>query len=406
MSHRSRVSVSGPLAEFADGFAERLAGLGYSPRGAEGQLRVMKYLSVSLAAEGLSSGDLTGEVVGRFVAGRQARHVSFRSERALAPLLTFLRDLGVVPVAPAVTPTDPVDVLLKRFAQYLSTQRGLAPATVASYLSQVRPFLVWHDGLRDPRWESLTAAQVDRFVVARAVGQRPRSVQVGLTAVRALVRWMCLEAMAPPGLADMIGSMASAWTATTPPKALTPGQVDDLLTGLSADVVARYRDEAMLALMWRMGFRAGEVASLCLDDIDWRTGVLVVHGKGDRSERVPLPVDVGELLVAYLQRARPVGVDHRQVFLAIDAPHHRLGAAAVSSVATRAAVRGNVPPPCAAHRLRHTAACQVLARGGGLVEAGQLLRHATAAATAVYARCDLAALSVLVRPWPVQVMAS
>lgn len=405
MSHLSRVVVSGPLAEFADGFAVRLACLGYSPRGAEGQLRVMKYLSVSLAAQGLSAGDLTVEVVGRFVAGRRARRVSFRSERALVPLLTFLRELGAVPPAPAVTPTDPVEVLLERFAQYLSAQRGLAPATVASYVSQARPFLAWHDGLGDSGWESLTAAEVDRFVVARADGHRPRSVQVGLTAVRALLRWMCLEAIAPPGLADLIGSVAG-WGPTVPPKALTLGQVDDLRGGLSADPVARCRDEAMLALMWRMGLRAGEVASLCLDDIGWRAGVVVVHGKGGRSEQVPLPVDVGELLVAYLQRARPVGVDHRQVFLAIDAPHHRLGTAAVSSVATRAAVRGNVPPPCAAHRLRHTAACQVLARGGGLVEAGQLLRHATAAATAVYARCDLTALSVLARPWPVQVMTS
>jgi len=153
MRHASKVLVSGPLAEFADGFAGRLRGLGYSPRSAEAQLRVMKYLSVSLAAEGFSAGDLTVDVVGRFVAGRRARHVSFRSDRALVPLLTFLRELGVVPVAPVVASTDAVDVLLERFAQYLSTQRGLAPATVAGYLSQVRPFLAWHDGLRDPRWE-------------------------------------------------------------------------------------------------------------------------------------------------------------------------------------------------------------------------------------------------------------
>jgi integrase/recombinase XerD len=403
--HLSRVVVSGPLAGFAVGFAERLAGLGYSPSGAEGQLRLLQYLSVSLAGEGLSAGELTVEVVGRFVAGRRARHVSFRSERALVPLLAFLRELGVVAVAPVVVPTDPVEVLLGRFAEYLRTERGLAPATVASYVSQALRFLVWHDGLGDPRWDVLTAAQVDRFVVARAVGQRPRSVQVGLNAVRALVRWMTLEAMAPAGLAGMVGSVA-AWTATTPPKALTPGQVGDLLGGLSVDAVARCRDEAMLALMWRMGLRAGEVASLCLDDIDWRGGVVVVHGKGGRSEQVPLPVDVGELVVAYLQHARPVATGHRQVFLAIDAPHHRLGAAAVSSVVTRAAGRGNVPAPCAAHRLRHTAASGVLARGGGLVEAGQLLRHASAAATAVYARCDLAALSVLVRPWPMPVTTS
>jgi len=362
----------------------------------------MRCLSVFLAGEGLSAGDLSVEAAGRFVAGRRARHASFRSERALAPLLTFLREVGVVAVAPVVAPTDPVEVLLERFAEYLRTQRGLAPATVVSYVSQARPFLAWHDGLDDPRWESLTAVALDRFVVARAASHRPQSVQAGLTAVRALVRWLCLEAMAPPGLADMLGSV-TVRTATTWPKALTRGQVDDLLTGLSGDAVARCRDEAMLALMWRVGLRAGEVASLCLEDINWRTGVVVVHGKGDRSEQVPLPVDVGELLVAYLRRARPVGMGHRQVFLAIDAPHERLSASAVSRVVIRAAVRGNVPAPCAAHRLRHTAACQVLARGGGLVEAGQLLRHATAAATAVYARCDLAALSVLARPWPVPV---
>ena len=387
MRRVSRVLVSGPLAEFAVGFAERLAGLGYSPSGAEGQLRLMKHLSVWLAAEVLSADGLTVEVVARFVAGRRARRTSFRSERALVPLLAFLREIGVAPVAPVVAPTDPVDVLLGRFADYLRTQRGLAPATVISYVSQVRPFLAWHGGLRDTRWESLRAVQVERFVVTRAAGQRPRSVQVGLTAVRALLRWMCLEAMAPPGLADMIGSVA-AWTPTALPKALTPGQVADLLTGLSADAVARCRDEAMLALMWRMGFRAGEVASLCLEDIDWRMGEITAVGKGG------------------LQRARPVGVDHRQVFLAVDAPHHRLGRAAVSSVVVRAAARGGVPAPCAAHQLRHTAACQVLAGGGGLIEAGQLLRHATAAATAVYARCDLAALTVLIRPWPVQVVAS
>jgi integrase/recombinase XerD len=111
MRRVSRVLVSGPLAEFAVGFAERLVGLGYSPSGAEGQLRLMRHLSMWLAAEGLSADGLTVEVVARFVAGRRARCTSLRSERALVPLLAFLRELSVAPVAPVVAPTDPVDVL-------------------------------------------------------------------------------------------------------------------------------------------------------------------------------------------------------------------------------------------------------------------------------------------------------
>lgn len=399
MRRRSGVSVSGPLAEFAVGFTVRLAELGYAPRSVEAQLRLMKHLSEWLGTEGLAVGDLTNAVVVRFVAARRGRYSNFRSERALVPLLAVLRDRGVAP--PAVIPEteDPVEFLLGRFGRYLRTQRGLAPATVSSYLSQARAFLTWQRGLRDARWESLRAAQIDRFIVARAAGQRPRSVQVGLTAVRALLRWMFLEGMVGSELADMIGAVAT-WTPTAPPKALTLGQIDDLRAGLSADPIARYRDEAMLALMWRTGLRAGEVASLCLDDIDWRHGVVLVHGKGGVCEQVPLPVDVGELVVGYLQRARPAASPHRQVFLMVDAPHDRLAASAVSSVAARAAARGGVPGRCAAHRLRHTAACRVLAGGGGLVEAGQLLRHATAAATALYARCDLAALAALARPWP------
>lgn len=152
--------------------------------------------------------------------------------------------------------------------------------------------------------------------------------------------------------------------------------------------------------MHRLGLRAGEVASLRLEDIDWRAGVLTVRGKGARRDQVPLPADVGRLFAAYLRRGRPAGTAQREVFLALDAPHHRLAGGAVSSVTARALARAGIPGPGAAHRLRHTAACGVLAAGGGLAEAGELLRHASAAATAVYAKCDLATLATLARPWP------
>ena len=126
---------------------------------------------------------------------------------------------------------------------------------------------------------------------------------------------------------------------------------------------------------------------------------MVVVGKRGRRDQVPLPVDVGELVVTYLCEGRPGSV-HRQVFLGLDAPHQILGAAAVSSVVARALDRAGIAGPGAAHRLRHTAACGVLARGGGLVEAGQLLRHSSPQATAVYAKADVTALALLARPWP------
>lgn len=388
--------MAGPLEEFAEGFRAELSGLGYSSRGSEAQQRLMGHVSAWLSAQGLAAGDLTVEVADRFVAARRCSHRSLRSSRALVPLLAYLRSRGGIPPAPVVVAVEPVDVLLERFALYLSIERGLAVATVRSYVSQVRPFVQAYGGAG---WGALTARQVAVFVTERAVLQRPRSAAVGANALRCLLRWMWREGLVSSvSLAAAVGKFAAA-TGSVPQRALSRGEVADLVAGLPGGSV-RLRNEAMLALMWRLGLRAGEVASLGLEDVNWRVGVLLVRGKRRRRDHVPLPVDVGELLAGYLLRGRPCGQAHREVFLALDAPHGPLGAAAVSSVAARALADAGVAGRGAAHRLRHTAACGVLAAGGGLVEVGQLLRHASPATSAIYARSDDATLAVLARPWP------
>ena len=395
---RYRVRVRGPLEEFGEEFRTELIRLGYSWASAEAQLGLMKHLSCWLGSQGVSAGDLTPEMAAQFMAARRLVHSQLRGPRALVPLLDFLREQGAAPRPTVVAAATPADVVAERFAQYLLQQRGLAAATVRSYVSQVRPFLVEHVG-EDGRCGSLTARQVAAFVTGRAVGQRPRSVQVGANALRALLRWLWREQMVPALLVDAIGSVAAP-TLNGIPRALSSQQVSDMLAALPADGPVRLRNQAMLTLMWRLGLRAGEVAALSLDDIDWRSAVVTVLGKGGGCEQLPLPVDVGKLLADYVRRGRPAGNAHRQVFLGVDAPHRPVGAAAVSSVAARSFARAGITGPGAAHRLRHTAACGVLAGGGGLVEAGQLLRHRSPAATAIYAKSDVAALAALTRPWP------
>ena len=73
-----------------------------------------------------------------------------------------------------------------------------------------------------------------------------------------------------------------------------------------------------------MALRAGEVAGLCLDDVDWHAGELVVLGKGRRAERLPLPVDVGEAITGYLRAGRPASAQDRALFVRVKAPHHGL----------------------------------------------------------------------------------
>lgn len=397
MGKSSRVLVAGPLEGLAEGFVAELDGLGYAPGSREKQLALMRHLSSWLGERGLSAGDLSGELLTAFVADRRARSVDLYSPRALVLLLGYLRRVGAAPELVAASPDGPVEVVLERFGRYLSTQRGLASATVRSYVSQSRPFLSLHAG-EEADWLALGAGDVDEFVTDSAARLCPRSVATMVRALRSLLRWMWTEGMLSVPLAEIVGSVAVS--SGGPPRALSDVEICDLLAALGGEGPARRRNEAMIALMWRLGLRAGEVATLRLEDIDWSAGVITICGKGDRRERLPLAVDVGELLVGYLRDARPRGGAHRHVFLASNAPHRPLGSAAVTSVAARALARARITGPGAAHRLRHTAACRVLAGGGGLLEAGQLLRHASASATLIYAKSDLTALAALARPWP------
>jgi integrase len=137
---------------------------------------------------------------------------------------------------------------------------------------------------------------------------------------------------------------------------------------------------------------------LTLEDLDWRAGEIVVHGKGRRSDRLPLPTDVGEAITAYLRRGRP-RTPRREVFLRAVAPLAPLSRRGISLVVTRACGRAGVPP-VGAHRLRHTLACDMVRAGVPLPEISQVLRHRSLASTAIYARADVDQLRTLAQPWP------
>jgi integrase/recombinase XerD len=159
------------------------------------------------------------------------------------------------------------------------------------------------------------------------------------------------------------------------------------------------RDFAVIVLMLRLGLRATEVVALRLEDLDWRAGQLRVHGKGGRVDELPLPVDVGEAIAAYLSRGRPREATVRQVFLRVASPQvamTRGGVTAIVAGAARRAGIGAVHP----HRLRHTAASDMLRAGAPLAEIGQVLRHRSAGSTAIYARVDVERLRTIAQPWP------
>ncbi|MBA3807607.1 MAG: tyrosine-type recombinase/integrase [Solirubrobacterales bacterium] len=398
MKDPSRVRLSGPLREFGKGFVVELARQGYSPLGATLQLRLMARTSRWLQAEGLRVGQLTDDVVERCLAAqRAAGRRDYVTARAMAPLLAYLRGLGLVAPASPSRPSSRAEELGERFRRYLTVERSLASGTVTGYVDAVEPFLA---GLDEEQLElrELSAGRVTAFVVARCPGQSRGAAKMTVTALRSLLGFLHVEGLIGGSLVGAVPSVAS-WRLSGLPRFLEPDQARALLDSCDQQTVVGRRDLAILTLLLRLGLRAGEVADLCLEDVDWCAGELVVTGKGRRSERLPLPVDVGEAITGYLRDSRPHSALDRTVFIRVKAPHRRLSTGGITQVVAAAGRRAGLGQ-IHAHRLRHTAATSMLRAGAPLHEIGQVLRHREQLSTAIYAKVDRAALSSLARPWP------
>lgn len=398
MKDPSRVRVRGLLEPYAWGFAEELGRQGYAPSSVVAQVQLMAHLSRWMAQQDLAGNELSSERVGQFVRARRAagyRHLV--SSRSLSRLLGHLASLGVVQVPPARVADTPVEVLVERYGTYLVGERGLAAGTVRAYVRVAGLFLSWISSGAGLELGELTAAQVSRFVVTESRRRSVGSPKNLVAALRSLLGFLYVEGLTVSPLAGAVPAVAP-WQGARLPRALEKGVAARLVASCDRRTTTGRRDHAILVLLVRLGLRAGEVAAFDLDDVDWRAGEVVICGKGDRRERLPLPVDVGEALAGYLRRGRP-GVECRRLFLRVKAPIVSLTGDGVTRVVYAACRRAGLAP-VGAHRLRHTAATETLRQGASLAEIGQLLRHRSAFATAIYAKVDRVALGGLARRWP------
>ncbi len=393
MSNPRAVRISGPLTMYVDSFCDDLAGQGYSPEPACVQLRLMAHLSRWLDAEGLDVGALTPARAEDFLRARRAAGCrELVSHRGLVPLTVHLTSLGVLSLPPAALPTAN-DLLVNAYRRHLVVDRGLAPSTVAHYITVAQAVLAqW----KDRELAGVSASDVSAFVVGECRQRNVPSAKALVTAVRSWLRFLNAEGLTAHDLAGAVPAVAG-WRGGWMPRGLGEAEVAAVLDSVDPTTAVGLRDRAVLVLLARLALRAGEVAALVLDDVDWRQGEIVISGKGTRRDRLPLPVDVGEALVAYVRGGRP-HVACRALFVRVHAPLVGLSPDGVGGIVACAGKRAGVR--ASAHRLRHSAATAMLRGGASLSEVGQVLRHADVATTAIYAKVDHGALRALAQPWP------
>ena len=254
------VRMTGPLAPYAQGLAGELARLGFTELSARCQLGLAAHLSRWLAAAGLGTGALTSSAVQEYLEARRAAgYTAYLTPKALAPLLGYLRGLGVAPLAEIRAPRTPAEELLEEYRCYLLAERCLQAAVARGYVDSVRPFVACH-AAAGADLRQLAAGDVTAFLVGESRRVAPKTAQRLATALRSLLRFWHLQGLISGPLDQAVPKVANRRPGL--PRPLEPAQVQALLASCDRGTAAGRRDLAMLTLLARMGLRAGEVAGL------------------------------------------------------------------------------------------------------------------------------------------------
>jgi site-specific recombinase XerD len=315
-------------------------------------------------------------------------------------LLDDLRSSGDIPPPPPKAASSALEQALHEYADYLARERGLSQHTVVQYTHCIRIFLAERFGKGAIRLHALCQADTNRHLQCKSATVRSTTLHGVIAALRSYFTFLHLREDIQTNLASGVPAVA-CWRLSTVPKFLKPNEVQQLLDSCDQATTKGQRDYTILLLLARLGLRAGELVAMRLDDINWDAGEMLIRGKGQRHDRLPIPKDVGQALATYLWHGRPRSLT-RHVFVRLNAPHRGFVSSSDISTIVRQAVNraGLHPPNKGAHLLRHSLATNMLQRGASLTEIGEVLRHRCPITTELYSKVDLGALHALARPWP------
>jgi site-specific recombinase XerD len=337
ITERQRGHLFGP---HLDSFIVTVTELGYVRMTVRQQVLLLLSLEHWLERKSLVLVDLDEQAVKPFLEKRRRQGLLRKGQaRTVALFLEHLREKGAIPVPQPTVDDSPLAMLQKRFESFLKKERGLAPNTAARYGSYLRRFIVERFGEEPICVRELVPNDISDFILRHARSGIPGVAKLMVTALRSICRFLFQHGDTESDLTGAVPTVPT-WRLAELPKYLPPGEVERLVHARDQRHPAvACRDRAILLLLARLGLRAGEVIALELDDIDWRAGVLAVHGKGCYHDGLPLPADVGEAVAAYLSQYRPTCAT-RRVFIRHKAPHRGFShPSSISTIVCRALQR-------------------------------------------------------------------
>jgi site-specific recombinase XerD len=387
------------LNEQMEKFLKRLESQDYAPSGLEGYRRRLNEFRAEVIARGVPLEQLDENRALEVFAAVEPTSKPTHARFMVRNFIRFLIEQGIV----KQQPDNSARACLRRdYEQYLRRQRGLGETTIYHAWRIADRFLQFRFGDEIGDISRITANDIVSFMQA-VRKKKPLRDKTHSSHLRSFFRYLFKAGKTAANLALGIPSVAQRF-AQRLPRHLTAEEIEQLLEAVKAETTTGRRNHAMVLIIARLGLRAAEAVKIQIDDIDWRAGELLVRGKGQLYDRLPLPPDVGEALAEYIQLDRKSS-SSRALFVKKRPPHVGFKDGQVlNNILRRAYVTTGLKPPVpyvGSHILRHSLATALVRRGASLEEVGDMLRHRSRSTTMIYAKLDVDGLRTIAQSWPV-----
>ncbi len=397
----TRSVVADVLNEQTEKFLKRLESQDYAPSGVLHYRRRLSEFCAHVKASRMRLDELNENRALELLVPVELPSQKVYSRFMVRNFIRFLIEQDVVKL-----PLDNSEgACLKRdYEQYLRRQRGLSERTIFHAWRIADRFLQFRFGDEIGELSGITARDIVSFMQEVTGRRQPLRDKTLSSHLRSFFRYLFKAGKTTVNLALGIPSVAQRFAARLP-RHLAAEDIEKLLEAVKAETTTGRRNHAMVLLIARLGLRAAEVVKIQIDDIGWRAGELLVRGKGQLHDRLPLPPDVGEALAEYIRLDRRSS-SSRALFVKKRPPHVAFKDGQVlNNILRRAYARTGLKPPVpyvGSHILRHSLATALVRRGASLEEIGDMLRHRSRASTMIYAKLDVDGLRMIAQPWPVE----
>jgi integrase/recombinase XerD len=395
-------ALSDPLGDYPSKFRSHLESQHYSPFTVAGYGRCIAALGRLMRELQIDMSSLDERNIERLIGRLQPYSAGNRSTAfAVKRFVRYLVEQGATRSLPPAPNDTTRGRLRQEYEDYLRNQRGLSESTIFHCWRFADRFLRFRFGNKDDDLSRLTPLDIAKFMLQSTSRHQPFQDKTLPTHMRNFFRFLFRSGKTNINLAPSVPRIARKY-ASALPRYLSPEQVETLIKAVKTNTTVGRRNYAMVLLLARLGLRATEVIAMQIDDVDWRAGEILIRGKGQRQDRMPLPKDVGEALANYIRQDRATA--SRALFVTQRAPRVAFSDAQIINAALQDAFeKTNLKPPTqyiGSHILRHSLATNMVRRGASLAEIGDVLRHRSRCSTMIYAKLDVEGLRSIAPVWP------